>query len=479
MPYVLATLALIALIVAVFGFFYLRFLRTPARVWKGRLLSVRTTLEERLRSARRTIAEIDAEPPNLRQEYLDRHLRGLSVDSLIGYPGIGPGTVSKLRDAGITSIDATLKVRLEDIGGIGPSRGTELIKAVKQVRQDAVSRFEAGACPEAVAYAQEVARRKAEGQQRRAAAEAAVRTAEVGLAHLAERSRVAAGISFWGYLTGKPVPGLTDSVMAESFDAPAPPELPVAKFDAPPPVVENPPPPPAPPPQVTPFDRLQAATRFGFAVAKADGRIAASERKQIRVFLERRYARDPELAGRLDGLLQAVEAEVPALGDALGEVRQTIPPAEWPALYQFAAAVADAAGVRNTREIECLARVAEALKVETTPVAPPAAPPVPVATPQAAVTDAEARAILEIAADVPLSADLVRRQYRLLTDRFDPSKFAGHGAEFTSMAAEKRARVEQAARHLLAEYNEPLEVPTAPAPADPRHNPDLDALFGV
>jgi uncharacterized tellurite resistance protein B-like protein len=476
MPYVLATLALIALIFAVFGFFYLRFLRTPARVWKGRLLSVRTTLEEKLRSAQRTLAEIDAEPPGLRQEYLDRHLRGLSVDSLMGYPGIGPATVSRLKDEGITSIDATLKVRLEDIGGIGPSRGTELIKAVKQVRQDAVSRFDAGACPEAVAYAQEVARRKAEGQQRRGAAEASVRTAEAGLAHLAERSRIAAGISFWGYLFGKPVPGLTDSVMAESFDAP---ELPVAKFVAPPPVVESPSPPPALTPPVSPLDRLKAATRFGFAIAKADGRIAASERKQIRAFLERRYARDPELAGRLDGLLQSIESEVPTLGDALWGVQQTIPQTDWPDLYQFAASVADAAGVRNTREIECLARVAEALKIDTAPVAPPVVPPVPVATPQAAVTDAEARTILEIAADVPLSADLVRRQYRLLTDRFDPSKFTGHGAKFTGMAAEKRARVEQAARHLLAEYNEPLELPSAPGPADPRHNPDLDAVFGV
>ncbi len=479
MPYVYVAISLTFVLIAVLGFFYLRFRRTPARVWKARLLSLRTTLEEKLRSARRTIAEIDAEPPGLRQEYLDRHLRGLSVDSLMGYPGIGPATVSRLKDEGITSIDATLKVRLEDIGGIGPSRGTELIKAVKQVRQDAVSRFDAGACPEAVAYAQELARRKAEGQQRRAAAETAVRTAEAGLAHLAERSRIAAGISFWGYLFGKPVRELTDSVMAESFDAPAPPELPVAKFVTPPPVVESPAPPPAPPTPATPLDRLKAATRFGFAIAKADGRIAASERKQIRAFLERRYARDPALAGQLDGLLQSIESDVPTLGDALWDVQRTIPRADWPDLYQFAASVADAAGVRNTREIECLARVAEALKVDTAPVAPPAAPP-PDPTPLAALhSDTEARTILEIAADVPLSADLVRRQYRLLTDRFDPSKFAGHGAEFTTMAAEKRARVEQAARHLLAEYNEPLEVPTAPAPADPRHNPDLDAVFGV
>ncbi|HVK13961.1 MAG TPA: helix-hairpin-helix domain-containing protein [Gemmataceae bacterium] len=471
-------LAVVLLAVAAGGVLYVRFRRSPARVWKGRLVAQRTALDERLRSARRTIAEIDAGPAGLRQEYLDRHLRGLTVDSLIGYPGIGPATVGRLRDEGITSIDAALKVRLEDVGGIGPSRGTELIKAIKQVRQDAVSRFEAGACPEAVAYAEESARRKAAGQQRRAAAEATARAAETALERLAERTRLAAGINFLGYLFRRPVAGLTDAVMAEPMDLPAPPpELPIAKLDPVPTPVASPPPPPAP--EVTPFDRLKAAARFGYAIARADGRIAAAERKQIRAFLERRYARDPGLAGRLDPLVSQVEADVPALGDALWDVKAAIPAADWPDLYQFAAAVADAAGVRNTREIECLARVAEGLNINTTPspvVTPAATPQVAAA---ATISDSEARAVLEIADHVPLSADLVRRQYRLLVDRFDPSKFAGHGTEFTSMAAEKRARVEQAARHLLAEYNEPLDVPTAPAPADPRHNPDLDAVFGV
>ena len=473
--------ALVLLVAAALGFLYLRFRRTPARVWKASLLTHRDSLREKLRAAERTLADASAEPPGLRQEYLDRHLRGLSVDSLIGYPGIGPATVARLRDEGITSIDAALKVRLEDIVGIGPSRGTELIKAIKQVRQDAVSRFDAGACPEAVAYAEEAARRKADGQQRRVLAGSTVRAVEAGLERLTERTRIASGITFLGYLLRRPILRLTDAVMAEPMDPPvvSPPDLPVARFDATPAAVSPPPPPKAPAPDVTPFDRLTAAARFGFAIAKADGRIAASERKQIRAFLERRYARDPDLLGRLETTFDTVEKEVPTLGDALSGVKEAIPAADWPDLYQFAAAVADAAGVRNTREIECLARVAEALGINIAPAAPPVSPPVPAATPPAAVTDAEARVILEIAANVPLSADLVRRQYRLLTERFDPSKFAGHGAEFSSMAAEKRARVEQAARHLLAEYNEPLELPSAPVPADPRHNPDLDAVFGV
>ena len=78
-----------------------------------------------------------------------------------------------------------------------------------------------------------------------------------------------------------------------------------------------------------------------------------------------------------------------------------------------------------------------------------------------------------------LSVELIRRQYRLLSDRFAPEKFATHGPEFVEMAADKRDRAERAARHLLAGYNEPLEAPAAPSPpADLRHNPDLDDVFG-
>ena len=85
---------------------------------------------------------------------------------------------------------------------------------------------------------------------------------------------------------------------------------------------------------------------------------------------------------------------------------------------------------------------------------------------------------LEIAPETTLSVELIRRQYHLLSDRFAAAKFASHGAEFVQMAAEKRERAERAARHLLAEYNEPLEPPQPAMPTDLRHNPDLDEVFG-
>lgn len=479
-PAVLVFVLLAATVLAILGIFYLRFRAAPARVWKGRLVSARTALDEKLRAARRTLADADAEPPGLRQEYLNQLHRGLPIEKLIGYPGIGPGTVSKLREANFTSIEDAFRFPLVGIAGIGPTRAGDILKALQQIREDTVRRFDAGACPEATAFAQDLARRKAEAARRRAEAEADVRTAEADLQRLSARSLLADDVTFLSHVFRRPVPGLTDAVMAEPFDEPARPrELPVA-LPAPAPMV-RPRPAPPPPPPATPADRLRAAAAFGFAIAKADGRVAAAERKQIRAFLERRYAPEPALAVGLDSLLKAVERGLPTLGESLATVRQTIPATDWPELYQFAGSVVDAAGVRNTREIECLARVAEALGLDVKPTAPPPPPaPLPMSTPTTAPpSDDDARAVLEIAPGVPLSADLVRRQYYLLTDRFDPAKFAGHGAEFSHMAAEKRARVAQAARHLLAAYNQPLDVPAPARPADPRHNPDLDAVFGA
>ena len=127
---------------------------------------------------------------------------------------------------------------------------------------------------------------------------------------------------------------------------------------------------------VTPLGRLRVAAGFGFAVAKADGRIAASERRQVRAFLERRYAATRIFrqgwtaccrggGGRPDPRRRPLAGSTDDPADA------------WPELYQFAVSVADAAGERNTREIECLARVAEELGIGVHAGRPPHVPAAP------------------------------------------------------------------------------------------------------
>jgi hypothetical protein len=88
-------------------------------------------------------------------------------------------------------------------------------------------------------------------------------------------------------------------------------------------------------------------------------------------------------------------------------------------------------------------------------------------------------ATLEIDLSTPPSSELIRRQYNLLSERFAASKFENMGAEFVAMAEAKRSAILAAAGALLAELGEKLETQTAAPPQDLRHNPDLDAMFGV
>jgi hypothetical protein len=63
-------------------------------------------------------------------------------------------------------------------------------------------------------------------------------------------------------------------------------------------------------------------------------------------------------------------------------------------------------------------------------------------------------------------------------DKIAPEKVQHMGPEFLAVAEQKRRQLEQAARALIAPFHEDLVVPVTQQPADLRHNPDLDALFG-
>jgi hypothetical protein len=87
--------------------------------------------------------------------------------------------------------------------------------------------------------------------------------------------------------------------------------------------------------------------------------------------------------------------------------------------------------------------------------------------------------LLEIPPTTPLSADLVRRQWNLLSQRLAPEKVSSMGPEFVEMAKAKLAAVRRAAEALLTPLGEKLEVkPTAPPAGHLRDNPDLDEVLG-
>ena len=225
----------------------------------------------------------------------------------------------------------------------------------------------------------------------------------------------------------------------------------------------------------------QVLADLGFHVARVDGRIAAAERKQIRLFLERRYGQTPEVAKQLSHLLEQAEKKPVGLLQLLDQLKKVLPAENWAEAYRFAESVADSSGGRNAKEKDCLERLGQSLGIQAAlPTA--AATPAPSVPPSKSLpkTTAECRAALEIPDMATLSVELIRRQYRLLGERFEPAKFLVYGLNFYALAESRAQAIEHAARELLKPYNEPLDLPTAAPPStDSRHNPDLDEAFGM
>jgi len=216
---------------------------------------------------------------------------------------------------------------------------------------------------------------------------------------------------------------------------------------------------------------LELTVQLAYAAARADGRVARNERALIARHVEQHYGHDPALLDYARGLCARYERTAPDVDECLTRVVAACTPPIRRGLLELCRQVAEATNGINQREDAFLTKLAGRLLAEP---APPAAVPV------AAPTRDEHRAALEIDAALPLTADLVRRQYRLLHERYAPEKVHAMGADFQEMARRKRDAAHAAAAALLAEMGEPLETaPPAAAPADLRHNPDLDALFGA
>lgn len=93
----------------------------------------------------------------------------------------------------------------------------------------------------------------------------------------------------------------------------------------------------------------------------------------------------------------------------------------------------------------------------------------------------EARlALLEIDPLLPLRAELVRRHFHLLCERYDEAKLKQLGPEFAALGLTRIAAITTAAQAVLAEMGEPLEPKNNTTEVHGlRENPDLDSVFGV
>jgi uncharacterized tellurite resistance protein B-like protein len=500
----------------------------------------RRSREERL-EVRRLAAALDGEGQALRQEAFRDYLGEVAVEQLSAYPGIGPATVAKLRAAGYASLARLHNARLR-LPGLGPKRLADIGQATAALLREADSTFAAGRCEQARALAEDLARLRAKYDRLRARAEARTAAAEVVIERLAEPSAAARTVTFWRWfrpisdepllppeVMEAPLPDLEAALRAAD-------EPPVAVAV---PAAPRPAPRPAPKdraaarvaqrasaaaphreedmPDETHLILMDLTLQFAFGVARADGPVSAPERDLIHQHVRQRFAYNRALLNRAEAICAHYESAAIDLEHCLEQMRQRMTPGHRAALMTFAAGVVAASGPTGSSAADYLSALAKRLGVPPSPppatLAPRPAPPTPAPAPprpaaparvaaaalprSAAATPSpppppppppapaaqppagdEWRALLEISAGAPLSADLVRRQYHLLVQRYAPERVASMGPEFVQMAAAKLAAARRAAEGLLAPLGEPLEVKAAAPPADLRHNPDLDDVFG-
>lgn len=481
---------------------YVRYRRSPAKIWRDRVWRLKRTAEARIVPEQQTLERLDAqreaEAGDLRDDAFARFLRTISVNELERYPGIGPATIAKLKDAGCANIVDLHGGRVR-IQGFGQKRLADLHAGVAKLTKDARSRFDACACAEA----QECARRvdalfpqyeepACRARARRDAAQKVLDSVQPLLLH-------AAKVSFLRhYLRSSTLP-----LVAEEVRETALPDLDTAVAIAERDVK------PAPSPRSVPGDLFQDAlhssakpafregdadyqlaaieltVQLAFAAARADGRIARREKEVIEEHIERRFSHDPVTHQRAREWCAHYESAGIDVDACLRRISQLFAPGQRALLFDLIEQTLTASNGINDREAEWLGEVSRRLGVpRAQPAATPALPQ-PMSQPvvNERPTPAESREsqllALEISPATPLSADLIRRQYNLLSDRFAPEKFELMGPEFVDMARTKRETIQRAAEALIQAFGEKLERSPEPASQALRHNPDLDAVFGV
>jgi hypothetical protein len=285
---------------------------------------------------------------------------------------------------------------------------------------------------------------------------------------------------------------------------------------------------------------LELTVQFAYVSARCAGHLAKKQKEWIEDHFKNRYRHDPVLLNCAKAYCAHYESAALNVDGCLNRINQEFTAGHKTALVKMAFEIAATSGEINEQQRKFLQKACQRLEVpapvksqltnrtpslsqtsvvpdgpsqvSASPIAPlrhhalqptfGAAVDRPVASPATAggqikdrpraltpaVVNSQADGstlrgekllvVLEIEASMPLTADLVRRHYFRLMDKFAPDKVQTLGADFALMAQKKRQEIEHAAQTLMAQWGEEL-VQAQPAAPELRHNPDLDALFGA
>lgn len=409
----------------------------------------------------------------------------LPVDVLAREDNLGPGTVDKLKSAGIQTVQAAGNhSQLQSIDGIGPVRAGLIRSAVAVCKKKVYESL-----PKADQGPGYEARRQVEGLKVgfEDSTEPKLRDLSSSQSQLVDLMPVSA-LARWyrrQVLFSFREPPVLPQGLAPFEPPPVSRKIPpsavqpeVAESIAPSTTVQPPPSPAVPPtPHVlSKREQFELVVRVAVATAYADGNFAKSEEQILMDQLHQQFGKDPELQPLIADCARA--AGKPRMNDVWADL-ESLGMDQRRQLYRLCCRIADAAGSRNSREVQFLEELQRGLGL--TPQ-PSTGNPVSPSSQNMELDPESSRIYLEIDPLSPLSIDLVRRQYRMLLERVAAVRPNTLGSEIEAMLGARKERLLSAATILAKHLGEPLEPPAAPVAAasnDPRHNPDLDAALGL
>ncbi len=473
---------------------YSRFRHSLEKRWATAVLRLLQDAENCIRLENRQLRELkkerDAKARSLREEAFAAHLNEYTVEELEAYPGIGPGTVGKLRAAGFANLAKLQRAKIH-IHGLGAKRLSDIQYAVRNLLGKARGTFDAGNCRQAQILTNQLETLSTQYDHREAKARTRARAAEKFVGSLGESVKHARAVTFWRWL--RPI-SKEAFVPAELLEVSLPDleaALRAAEQQIAPSQVAASTPMSASKlePEKRDEDRLapmELTIQFAFGVARKDGPVTGTERELIRQGIRQRFSDNRALLNRVETLCAHYETAAIDLERCLGEINRKFTADTRTALMELAGQIVAVSGQEPADTSPFLLHLAHSMDVpplalpqREQPAPPASASPVASPSKPAAPTKDECRTLLDIPAETPLSADLVRRQWNLLSERLAPEKVASLGPEFVKLAEAKLAALRRAAESLLETMDEKLETqPPTPPVKDLRHNPDLDDVFG-
>lgn len=498
---------------------YVQFRQAPEQAWARHVSSLAASAESRLRAEEDRIRQSGRADERADRAILDagfrNYLKTIPTGELERFPGIGPVTISRLEEAGYGNL-AALQEAPADVTSLGPKRVSDIMSAVRERTRSAREVFDQGRCREAGEMRHHLDAARAARTKEGARAVARQAALSRFLKDLEPLRRMAAGFDAASYLLrqqqGRPAPSLPalpdlDKVfrdadredlfaahptVSSTENAPAAPSGDLLSEPRPDPKPSTPA--PATPQRdddlfagemkkapVSPDDqggKWRWSVCFAFAIARSDGKLSKKERALI----DEHFARVAPGSARIASWCNEFESGTLDLETCLQQLAR-LPEPDRRDLLDLANRLVDASG-RSSRKDELLQRVAwewqlAPLAASRSPAAPATSSSSPSLEPgDAKPQAADPRVALEIDAHVPLTPELVRRQYNLLMERYAPDKFDHLGNDFRIMAQTKRDAVQSAATQVLSVMGEPLQPPKSDGPSELRRNPDLDAVFG-